>query len=344
MTAAPAWAQGDVNVPLGGGASGIEAFRPVPMSGLTAKLDTVPRADGDRAAVRLAFDKPGEERRFLALERPLTGLPAGTKALALRYRVALAQGAGPRLALVVFEKGGGVWFKVGATAAPLDDFSDGRLSVLSLSQAAFSDDDSGELEWDNLEKVWFGLIIDGPAKGSFEISDARLTSVPYKPTEPLWITGDGPGNWTVGKDPAAKGEVTTPNEGPDGKPCMKFDFLFPAGSHMYGLPSVPVPQFDLEGYTALRLTYKSILPEGLRGLLISVLERDGSQYCAEPPGSAEWTTITLPFAELWLGGWSKDENDQLDLDQIGSVIVGTHGTAKVATPGIIWAADLQFVP
>jgi hypothetical protein len=227
---------------------------------------------------------------------------------------------------------------------PAKDFKEGRLSVMSLVQAAFSNDASGKLENDNLDKIWLGLVIDGAAKGSFELSEARLTSEPYKPTEPLRITGDGPGTWSLGKDPAVEGKVTTPNEGPDGKPCMRFDFVFPAGRHMYGLPAVPVPQFDLEGYTALRLTYKSILPEGLKGLLISVLERDGSQYCAEPPGSAEWTTITLPFSELWLGGWSSDENGKLDLEQIGSIIVGTHGTAKVTVPAVIWATDLQFVP
>lgn len=343
LAAGVAWSQGEVNMPLGG-TSGVEGLTPVPIGGLKVKTEMVAGADGDRAALKVSFDKPGEERRFLALERPLKGMPTGTKAVAIRYRLKIEGAEAVRPALVVFEKGGGVWYKVAAPVEPSPEFTDGRLSVASLAQAAFSQDASGQIEWDNLDKVWLGLIIDGAAKGTFELSDARLTSEPYKPTQPLRVTGDGPGVWTVSKDPAAEGTVTTPNEGPDGKPCMRFDFTFPGGRHMFALPSTIVPAFDLEGYTALRFKYRAVLPEGLKGLLVSVVERDGSQYCVEPPASAEWTTLTVPFADLKLGGWSRDENDRLDIDQIGSIIIGTHGTAKVGGTGTIWAADIEFVP
>ena len=178
------------------------------------------------------------------------------------------------------------------------------------------------------------------------MSEARFTDEPYKAETPIAITGgDKPGSWNVGKDPAVQSTLTTPNEGPDGKPCMKFEFRFPGQRHMYALPSVPVPGADLEGYSALRFRCKASLPQGLRGLLVTLAERGGGQWYCEPPPSPEWGVITLPFAQFQLAGWSKDDNGKLDLDQIGSIIIGTHGTAiGEGGPGTISVADVQFVP
>ncbi len=346
LTAGPALPQATVNVPLGARGD-VQGLKLVPIGGVKARAERVDDADNGKAALKVTFQKTGEERRLLALEARPRGSLIGVRAVALRYRLKLAKGRSPRPAVTVFEQGGGVWFKVGSSPVTTGEFADRRLSVASLRQAAFSDDESGELEWDNVEKVWIGLVIDGPAEGTFELSDARLTSEPYKPTQPLRITGDGPGKWNVGKDPAVKATLTTPAEGPGGKSCMKFEFRFPGGRHMYAVPSTPVQSAELEGYRALRFTYKATLPEGIQGLLVMLGERGGAQYCADPapPPSADWTTLTIPLEKFKLGGWSKDANGRLDLEQVGRVMIAAHGTAAGAGgTGTIWVTDIELVP
>ena len=44
------------------------------------------------------------------------------------------------------------------------------------------------------------------------------------------------------------------------------------------------------------------------------------------------------------GSWSKDENDQLDLDQVTDVAIGMHGTTPKDGKGTIVIGDLQVVP
>jgi hypothetical protein len=192
-----------------------------------------------------------------------------------------------------------------------------------------------------------GLTIDGPAEGVLEISDVRFTREPYKPTKSLRITGDGPGVWSVGKDPAVEATLTTPNEAPGGKACMKFEFKVPGGRHMYAIPSTPVPDTELDGYRALRFTYKAALPDGIKGLLVTVGEHGGGQFYADPPppASAEWTTVTIPFASLKFAPWSKDPNGRFDLGQVDRVMIGTHGTASgKGGPGVICVTDVELIP
>jgi len=326
------------------GPAEVEGFRLAAVSGVTAKLERAADADGGKPAAKVTFSKAGEERRLLALEALPKGSAADAKALALRYRLNLTKGQPPRLSLMAYEQGGGAWFKVGAAAVTGSVFTDGRLALTSLRQTAFSDDATGRLEWDKLEKVWIGLAIDGPAEGTLEVSQARFTSEPYKPTQPLRIAA---GAWNVAKDKAVDATLTTPNEGPDGKPCMKFEFKFPGGRHMYAIPSVAAPSEELDGYSGLRFTYKATLPEGIKGLLVSLSEQTGGQHYADPPppSSADWTTITIPFDQFKLAGWAKDDNGKLDVGQIRSVNIGTHGTSSgQGGPGLILVADVQFVP
>jgi hypothetical protein len=337
-------AQPPVRVPLGEGASGLGGLRLVPLTNLTAKLDQAKVAGAE--GIRVSFEKAGEERRLLALEAAVRQAPEGAKALAVTCRLQLAQGESPRLALVVYEKDGGAWFKVSTRPLPQGEVSEVRMPLVSFSKAAFSQDADTELQWTQADKVWLGLAVDGPARGTWELTKAFFTSEPYRPTQALRITGEGPGTWTVGKDPDAKGVVTTPSEGPDGKPCMRFDLTFPGGRHMYALPATPMPAAELEGYRALKFTYKAALPVGLKGLLATLRERGGGQYTIEPPPppSNDWKTIEVPFTDFVLGGWSKDENRKLDLDQLDAILIGTHGVATQGGDGTIWAADVEFVP
>ncbi|MFQ6098580.1 MAG: hypothetical protein ACE5O2_12710 [Armatimonadota bacterium] len=330
-----------VNLPL------TDGLTLAPTGGVKGTLTRSASPEGG-AAVRIAFTKNSEERRLLAIEARPEGDANGAKAVARRYRLQLAKGEPPRFAIVLFDRDGGAWFKVGFEPLVVGKWGDGRLSVASLRQAAFSEDRSGQLEWNNIQKAWFGLVMDGPARGTLELSQVRLTSEPYRPTRPLIITGgDDPGKWSVGKDPAVQATLTTPNEGPDGRPCMKFEFRLATGRHMYAIPSTPLPAAEVEGYRALRFTYKATIPDGIKGLLVMLGERGGAQYWADPmpPPSEDWTTITIPFEDFTLGTWTRDDNQMLDIEQVGRVFIGVHGTATGPDgAGTIWATDVQFLP
>lgn len=324
----------------------LKGLQLVSPSGIEARLETVTGSDGGPEALQVTFTKPGEERRLLALEVPPRGDLREYRALILRYEVQLCQGQPPRLALVAFDGRSGAWFKVQPYPVAVGKSAEGRLSLASLQRAAFSRDAGEAPAWDRIEKVWLGWVLDGPAEGSFEITQVSFTREPYRPTEPLEITGDGPGRWSVGQDPAVQSTLTTPNEGPGGKPCMKFEFTFPGGRHMYATPFTPVPPVEREGYRALRFTYKATLPEGIGGLLV-MLGEQGAQFFADPPPppSADWTTLTIPFEQFKLGGWSRDDNGQLDLERVDRVFIAVHGTAAGSGgSGTLWATDIQFVP
>lgn len=346
LTGAVSFAQGYVKVPVGGGPDGIEGLRWVPMGAVTASVDREERADGERPALKVTFTKDGTERRLLALESPAQGNATGSKALAVRYRLRMDRGALPHLALVVHEKGGGVWFKVAVRALEAGEFTEARLALSALKPAEFSADPNGELQWDQVEKLWLACTVDGPAAGSIELSSAFLTNEPFRPTQPLRIALDG-SPWQVSKDPAAEGQATVRTDGPGGAPCMAFEFSFPGGRHMYDIPSLTLPEADLDGYRALQFAYKADLPKGIGGLLVMLREGNGAQYCATPPppASKEWKTVTIPLDAFKLGGWSKDENAKLEMDQVRAVCIGLHGTASDSrASGSIMAKDIQFMP
>lgn len=340
--------RGKADIPLGGGPGGLDGIKIVPTNGITARLDRIADADAGKPAVKVTFTKSDDTRRFLALEARPSGYPVNPRSVALRYRLQLTKGNAPRLAMILYAQGGGSWFKVGGQALEAaNTFTDGRLSLTALRQTAFSEDVKGQLAWDQIGKVWIGLILDGPAEGTFEVSQARLTTEPYKPTQPLRITGVGPGSWSLAADGAVLGKITTPNEGPDGKPCMKFEFTMPGHRHMYALPTTSIPSAELDGYTALRFTYKAALPPGISGLLVTLAEQGGGQYYADPapPASANWSTITIPFDKFKFASWSKDQNDKLDIDEVGSIIIGMHGAGNGDTvSGTISATDVEFIP
>jgi len=326
---------------LAGGPVGFRALRLVPISNVNARLKA------DAKGAKITFEKTGEIRRLLVVKaRPADALEA-PRALALGCRVTLDRGQPPRPAVVIYERGGGVWFHVRGRPVATGEWAEERVSIRGLREAAFSSDASGKLEWDQVEKVWVGLAIDGPAAGVFELGQAGFTDEPYRPTHPLRVTGAGAGEWGVSKDKAAKAKVTTPDEGPDGQPCMKAEFTLPGGRHMYMVPSTALGDVEKEGYRALRFKYRATLPKGLKGLLVMLIESDGSPYIADPapPASEEWTTITIPLEELKLGSWGKDPDGRLDLSEVASVAIGTHGTPSDAGgDGVILATDIEFVP
>lgn len=324
-------------VGVGGGTSGLQGLKPAAVGGLKVSF----KAAAD--ALTLTFDKAGPERRLLAVEGAPQGDLSWVKTIATKYQLELAGGSA-RLAVVLFDQDGGVWYKIAGETCETGATTDASLSVNSLSQATFSEDQDNQLGWNALRRVWLGIVIDGQAKGTLKLLKAQFSPDEYKPSKPLAVTFSDPKQWPIGQDGAVKSVLTTPQAGPDGQTCMQLEMTFPAGKHMYCLPAVNLPRAEMDGYRALTFKLKGTAPKPIGKLLVSVFEADGSQYCLEPADSAEWKTIELPLDKFKLGGWSKDENGRLDLGQINKVSIGCHGTAAGDGKGLLTVCDIAFVP
>ncbi|MGQ9731077.1 MAG: hypothetical protein ACUVX8_07350 [Candidatus Zipacnadales bacterium] len=331
-------------VPVGTGPAGIDDLKVVGLGGIEAKIERAANVDSGRPAIKISLKKPDAERRLVAVEgRPSQNL-AGLQALEIRYRLQL-KGGEPRLTAIVFDANGNAWYKTASLPTAQGGFTEARLPVTKMRPAAFNQHPTAELDWDTVEKVWVGVVIDGEAEGTFELSKACFTSEPYRATEPLKIATDKAEAWSIGKDPAVVANMTIVNEGPAGQPCTKLEFTFPGGRHMYLVPSTTLPVTELDGYSALEFTYRATLPPGIEGLLV-MLGESGGQFMAKPmPAPADkWITITIPFADFELGAWSKDDNGQLDIDRVQSLMIGTHGTARQEANGVILVTDIKFIP
>ncbi|HUT32402.1 MAG TPA: hypothetical protein VNE39_02890 [Planctomycetota bacterium] len=324
------------------------AWRVVPVAGVTATLDVLDAGQGGGQALRLSFAKAGEERRFIALEGKPQGDPATAKSVSVMYRLSLAQGSRPKLALLVLEKDGGAWLKVGGAPLATDGAAEARLPLDGLRRAEFAEDSDPEPRRDQLERVWLGLVLDGPAEGTLELGRVAFAGEAYRPTAPLPIACGDPAAWSVGKDAAAECRLAPAKDGPAGQPSMRIEFAFPGGRHMYVTPALRLQDVELEGYRGVRFVYKAKLPAGIAGLLVSVSERgDHSQYYAEqaPEASAEWAVADIAFGRLKLGPWSKDENDRLDLNEVASLTIGVHGAAsEPKASGWIVVSEIELVP
>lgn len=316
----------------------------VATAGATAELGRIGPEQGG-PGTRVSYDKAGDERRLLALEaRPGQPLPV-CRALALRYRLSPAEGTVARLAALVWERGGGVWFRSGNPVAAAAEPRECRLSLQGMRQAAFSTDASGQLEWDQVERVWIGFMVDGKGRGSFELSKVALTPESYRATEPVSLFRPDPAQWSVGADPAVKGHTLEAVE-IEGAPCLRLRFRFPGGRHMYYVPAQALPEMEYSAYEGLRFTYRATLPPGLSGLLVCAVE-SGGQFVATPAPAAtgDWESVTVPWTAFPLGAWSKDDNGRLDVDAIERVCFGSHGTAQgEGGDGEILIRDIEAVP
>ncbi len=354
-------------------------WRVVPQAGVDAKF-LVSGSEGSEPNGELPwlfFWHEEDERRLVPLEvSPITGL-TGAKALELDYHLrAFEDSATPRPAVVVFDDRGGAWFTLGdqplvarrdeddsvlrsgeTTSKPgaeLEEepesfgfWTSARLPLRSFQRAEFSQADDATPDLDTVDTAWVALLYDGPAKGILVIQQARFTDEPFRPTKPLQIPVDDVGRWSLSKDPAVRGKISTPEAGPGGKPCMRFEFAFPLGRHMFGLPILPLPPAEYDGYSALRFTYRAKLPQGIDDLLVSLFEHGGGQYIADPSPTptAEWQTVTIPLTSFRLGEWSRDPDAGFDVASIDRLSIGLHRTATGGDgKGSIEVAGIEFVP
>lgn len=324
------------------------AWRVVPTAGVTATLQSFDVGQPGATALRLTFAKAGPERRFVALEGKPQGDPSTAKALSVAYRLSLPEGASARLALLVLEKDGGAWFRMGSAPLAAGPASEARLPLGGFRRAEFAQDSDAEPRWDQAARFQVGIVADGAGEGMLELGRVAFTGETYRPTGPLPLAYGDPALWSVGKDTAADATLTLTKDGPGGAPAVRVEFAFPGGRHMFVLSTLRLQDVEVQGYRGLRFLYKAKLPAGIPGLLVSVSEQgDHSQYYAEqaPPPSEEWTTADIAFDRLKLGPWSKDENDRLDVSEIGGITIGLHGSASGDKgSGMILISGIELVP
>ena len=291
------------------------------------------------------FTKLGKERRLLLLGTATADI-AKAKSVSLRYRLKLTKGEQPKFAILAYGSAGEVWFKISQPPQTAEGEIEWKLPLTGLRPTAYSVAPV-EPDMTKIRRLHVGLALDGMCEGVWEVKHIALSTELFRPSHPIVIPISPQSRLSLAHDPLAKAKTEIVREGPEGKWCWKTDFVIPGGRHMYILPSIPMPDVDLTGYKGLQLSYRATLPSGIKALLIILVEQDGSHYYTDwlATPSEEWRTLTIPFSEFRLGGWSKDENGQLDLDQIGSLIVGMHGTTSAPEgKGSISVATISFVP
>lgn len=293
------------------------------------------------------FSKPNKERRLLVLETSSPNI-AKAKSVSLRFRLKFTSipvsGLEVRSAVLAFGPAGEVWFKVSIPIEVKEEENEWHIPLRGFQPTAFTKSET-EPDLTKIRRLQVGLALDGACDGIWEVRHISLNTEPFKPTRPLVVPISPKEQLTLIHDPAAKARTEIVKEGE--KLIWRTEFTIPGGRHMYVLPVLPVPDADLTGYSALQLTYRARLPVGIKALLITLVERDGSNYYTDwlATPTEEWRTLTIPLNEFRLGSWSQDENGKLDLDQIGSIIVGMHGTTSEREGnGEIWVMSIAFVP
>ncbi len=328
-------------------------WQPVPTVGLRVQWQRV--STGWQAR----FVKTSAERRLLLLEAPVAGL-ANYRTLLVRYRLRLVKGQPPRLAAIAVGPAGAMWFRLGAVLPVERDKERGRngeaekqgngeaewhLPLAGFNPVAFRQDPPA-FDPAKVQRLRVGLVLDGACEGVWEVREIVLSAEPFRPTRPLIVPIVPEASLSLAHHSLAKVK-TQIVKGEGDRWVWRTEFVIVGGQHMWVLPSIPVPDADLTGYRGLQLTYRAQLPANIKALLVTLVERDGSHYYTDwlALPSAEWRTMVLPFNEFRLGGWSQDEDGQLDLDEIGSLIVGMHGTTSEREGrGFIEVAAISFVP
>ena len=322
--------------PAGGHVLALRGAVPVPMAQVTARAEPL---DGE--GVRLAFRTDDALRRMVALDvRPVPEL-TGLRSLSVRCRVSLDTGPAPRLAAVAFE-GARLRHVTADSPLPVGEWTAAGLPLDVL----WGMWDDGEAAWQP-DRFWLGLVFDGPAEGTFELAGVQLSAEAHRPRRPLSVPVVDASRWRVHMDPAVSAALTMAAEGPAGADCLRLEFAFPGGRHMWITPAFRLGAANLASYRALRMTYAAELPPGIAGLLVMLGEEGGAQYLADPPPgpSSDWTAVEVPFERFRLGSWTKDANGRLDPEQVLALTIGAHGTAAgQGGRGLVRVAEVQFVP
>ncbi|MCK5805832.1 MAG: hypothetical protein KAI66_23575 [Lentisphaeria bacterium] len=315
-----------------------------PAGGVRATLKRTEKKPGITPSAEISFEKEGAERRLIALATiPRSPLPA-FKAAEIECRLTVDEGMSVRPAIVLYDDTGGSWCHVGDLTTPTTDFQTLRFAVLNPRATIFSEKGADEFQWERVTCLWIGFVVDGAGKGTASISSLKLTSEPFHPTEPIEVLRAVEGAWSISADKAVtKTQSLIKDE--KGVPCVRFEFAFPGGRHMYLVPRQSITEREYASYAMLRIEYKATLPAGIGGLLVSVFE-NGGQFIAPPPkATGKWETVDIPLSSFKLPSWSKDNNGVLEPSRVGAVGIGAHGTAAgKGGKGEILLRRIAFVP
>ncbi|NLG12749.1 MAG: hypothetical protein GX561_00895 [Lentisphaerae bacterium] len=297
-----------------------------------------------RDSLTISFKKVGQERRLISVR---TVLPEGLSSYpAFEGSIVATFGSDQvvRPCVMFFEASGACWYRLGSAL----DYRYGglfRLNLASLSQAAFSKDDNGQLDWDKIREVRVGVTVDGAGEGEVTLSQLMLTSQRYVPTKPEIIPLPKAKSIGKGADPAAK--VSVEDVVIDGQHALHYSFEFPLNRHMYFVPSFRLPELDFASYSGLRLTYKASIPKPIPGLLVQLYEGGGSYYAPPPKNSDDFTTVDIKFTDFKIAGWAKKPGDdqELKLEKLSSISIGCHGSAaENQGKGTFTVKKLELIP
>ena len=169
-----------------------------------------------------------------------------------------------------------------------------------------------------------------------------------RPAIPLTLgagTG-GEGAWTCSG--AAHSPTTLKVDetaGPEATPAAVLEFTFSPGKYNYNWAEVACGSARATGCVAVRLTYRTELPDGFPALNLMVRESTGAGYWVPdclPPSPTRFRTETVAFTRFTVPSWSKDDNGKLDLELVDHVALGL--ATGSSGPGRILIADVELVP
>lgn len=300
----------------------------------------------EKAPVVLSFNKSGVERRLVAVEMPLDAKTNEFHALEARVSLEAAEGQTCYGIVMLEEEGGGFWVRQSMKLeVAADQYLYLSLRPGAMRQLAYSKDDNGKLDWENVRRIRLGVVVEGAGAGKVSFSQITLSNRQYKPEKPVKIdirTGD---HWHGGADSAVR-DISYQTVQEDGAKAVKFSFTFPKNRHMYFLPTLALPEMDFASYSGMRLTYKATLPEPLDMLIL--FGDDRGQYCGKSPaGSAEWKQVDLLFKDYRGAGWTPSvKGKALEPDAIRRMTVGCHGVAGQNSDGkgVIFIRSLELIP
>jgi hypothetical protein len=161
----------------------------------------------------------------------------------------------------------------------------------------------------------------GP-KTAPSVSYVRLDLTTAKPKDVLDLNLDRTDAWELNIPPYGKMKI---EPGPDGGVAFPITFTGPGDRWCYPRARFAEAQ-DWRQYQALAFEYRFDTDDDTTSARVQVIETGGSSYiCPVLPAKKDWQRAVALFADMDYGSWSpKDADGKLDLDQIGSILIGCN--------------------
>jgi hypothetical protein len=161
----------------------------------------------------------------------------------------------------------------------------------------------------------------GP-KTAPSVSYVRFDLATIKPKDRLDLNLGRVEAWEPNIPPYGKMEI---KPGPDGGVAFPITFTGPGDRWCYPRVRFAGAQ-DWCQYQALAFEYRFDTDDDTTSARAQVIETGGSSYiCPVLPAKKDWQRAVALFADMEYGSWSpKDADGKLDLDQIGSILIGCN--------------------